>query len=91
MTALEALAQTCSTSYVPALEPETLRTVLLTGEFEPKWTAHLSVMVDETPIEMIGRVLDQLGPDHRLVVRENLVAIEAKLHGSGRMRRWMLG
>ena len=91
MTPLEALAQTCSTSYTPALDPGTLRTILLTGEFAPGWTAHLSVMVDETPVEMISRVLDQLGPDNRPVIRENLVAIEQELHGSGRMRRWMLG
>ena len=91
MTPLEALAQTCSTSYIPALDPETLRTILLTGEFEPIWTGHLLVMVDETPIEMIGRVLDELDANERRNMQANLVTIEAKLHGSGRMRRWMPG
>ncbi len=65
--------------------------MLRTGVVRPGFDGHLTVLVDETPLEAIAWVLDEMGRDERRATRLNLLALERSLRGQGRMQRWMAG
>jgi transcriptional regulator with XRE-family HTH domain len=59
-TALERAALTASVSYGTKLKPKELEKALLTGEAPEAIRPHLQVLLDEAPMSLLGKVVDEL-------------------------------
>jgi len=57
---LERAASTANVSFGPSLTSEQLRDALLKGEAPPQIQPHLHVLLDEAPVSLLGKVVDQL-------------------------------
>lgn len=58
--AVERAAAMASVSYGQPMTAEQLEVALLTGEASPRIRPHLRVMLDETPVSLLAKVVDQI-------------------------------
>lgn len=58
--ALERAASTASVSYTPVMTAEQLETALVKGEASPQIRPHLQALLDEAPVSLLAKVVDQL-------------------------------
>lgn len=61
--ALVTAAQSASTSYRTNLPPEVLREALRTGNLPADFQAHINTLLDEVPMSMLTRVVEQIHAD----------------------------
>jgi transcriptional regulator with XRE-family HTH domain len=59
-------AQTASVSYGTNLEPAMLEDAVLSGEVQPAWTPHLNTLLEEAPINLLARMVDELHVRHAI-------------------------
>ncbi len=64
--ALAKAARSASVSYKKALEPETLRSVLLHGATPMEFQPHVRAVLEEAPISMLAAVVDQLHHENQI-------------------------
>lgn len=58
--AMERAAATASISYGQAMTAKQLEVALLTGEAPPRIRPHLQVMLDEAPVSLLAKVVDEI-------------------------------
>lgn len=58
--ALERAASTASVSYTPVMTAKQLETALVKGEASPQIRPHLQALLDEAPVSLLAKVVDQL-------------------------------
>ncbi|MDQ0027889.1 2,4-dienoyl-CoA reductase-like NADH-dependent reductase (Old Yellow Enzyme family) [Variovorax paradoxus] len=58
--AVERAAAMASVSYGQAMTAKQLEVALLTGEASPRIRPHLQVMLDETPVSLLAKVVDEI-------------------------------
>jgi len=61
---LELAAQTASTSYARPLPPEVLRDALLTGQMPDEFAPHIGTLLEEAPISLLVKVVEQLNAEN---------------------------
>ena len=71
-------ARTASTSYVGLIPPESVADALLTGRVPSDYWAHMHALLDEAPIALLARAVEQVHVDSNLA-REELWANMRKM------------
>lgn len=82
--ALKIAAQTASISYRDAMSPAVLRVALLRGQVPIDHLAQLATFLDEAPVQLLGRVIDEISqeaavPPSRLWANMKQVARQLQL------------
>ena len=60
---LEQAARMASVSYKGILDPQVLKSALTCGSFPVEFSAHMSALLDEVPVSLLSKVVEQIHRD----------------------------